>query len=126
LRRYLALKLKGDFCEWASLKLPERDKANAGDGEAFKSAIRKRHAGVLGMAALIGAYPYDVPPWMPEVLVQLAQHVIDPIPIKQTVRNTFGEFWRTHQDTWPMLKEKFTEDQLSALTNLLASPTYFS
>ena len=55
-----------------------------------------------------------------------AQHVVDPIPIKQTVRNTFGEFWRTHQDTWPMLKEKFTEDQLSALTNLLASPSYFS
>ena len=26
-----------------------------------------------------------------------AQHVIDPMPIKQTVRNTFGEFWRTHQ-----------------------------
>ena len=26
---------------------------------------------VLGMAALIGAYPYDVPEWMPEVLVQL-------------------------------------------------------
>jgi hypothetical protein len=23
------------------------------------------------MAALIGAYPYDVPPWMPQVLVQL-------------------------------------------------------
>jgi len=26
-----------------------------------------------------------------------AQHVVDPMPIKQTVRNTFGEFWRTHQ-----------------------------
>jgi len=23
------------------------------------------------MAALIGAYPYDVPSWMPEVLVQV-------------------------------------------------------
>jgi hypothetical protein len=26
---------------------------------------------VLGLAALVGAYPYDVPSWMPEILVQL-------------------------------------------------------
>ena len=55
-----------------------------------------------------------------------AQHILDPIPIKQTVRNSFGEFWRTHQDTWPMLKDNFTEEQLSVLTDLLAAPSYFS
>ena len=33
----------------------------------------RRHAGVLGLAALVGAYPYDVPNWMPEILVLLAQ-----------------------------------------------------
>ena len=32
-----------------------------------------------------------------QVLVQLAGHVLDPNPISQTVRSTFGEFWRTHQ-----------------------------
>ena len=117
----LALSLKDDFCVWAGQKLPS-DKGT----DAFKGAIKRRHAGVLGMAALIGAYPYHVPAWMPEILLQLAQHVLDPIPIKPTVRNTFGEFWRTHQDTWPILKEKFTDDQLSGLTDLLASPTYFS
>lgn len=123
----LALKLKDDFCEWSRQKLPEREGRSGGqDSEAFKAAMRRRHAGVLGMGALIGAYPYDVPAWLPHVLVLMAQHVVDPIPIKQTVRNIFGEFWRTHQDAWPMLKEKFTEDQLSALTNLLASPSYFS
>ena len=31
------------------------------------------------------------------MLVQLAGHVLDPNPISQTVRSTFGEFWRTHQ-----------------------------
>lgn len=96
------------------------------DKEAVKAAILRRHAGVLGLAALVGAYPYDVPAWMPEILVLLAQHVLDPMPIKQTVRKTFGEFWRTHQDTWPMLKVRFSEDDLNTLTNLLASPSYFS
>ena len=32
----------------------------------------------------------------------------------------------TGQDAWPLLKERFKEEQLTALTNLLASPTYFS
>lgn len=30
------------------------------------------------------------------------------------------------QDAWPMLKMKFTDDQLFSLTNLLASPSYFT
>jgi hypothetical protein len=30
------------------------------------------------------------------------------------------------QDTWPMLKDKFREEELGALTTLLASPSYFS
>lgn len=51
---------------------------------------------------------------------------MDPMPIKQTVRKTFGEFWRTHQDTWPQLKTRFSDDELTSLTNLLASPSYFS
>ena len=51
---------------------------------------------------------------------------MDPMPIKQTVRKTFGEFWRTHQDTWPQLKTRFSDDDLTTLTNLLASPSYFS
>ena len=45
---------------------------------------------------------------------------------KQTVRNAFGEFWRTHQDAWPLYKDKFQDEELTALTNLLVSPTYFS
>ena len=35
--------------------------------------MKHRHAGVLGLAALVGAYPYDVPSWMPDILVILAQ-----------------------------------------------------
>ena len=31
-----------------------------------------------------------------------------------------------HRFTWPMLKDNFTEEQLSVLTDLLAAPSYFS
>eukprot|EP00123_Amoebidium_parasiticum_P018360 comp24178_c0_seq1/m.44254 comp24178_c0_seq1/g.44254 ORF comp24178_c0_seq1/g.44254 comp24178_c0_seq1/m.44254 type:complete len:1821 (-) comp24178_c0_seq1:643-6105(-) len=86
----------------------------------------QRHAGVLGMAALIEAYPYDVPPFMPSLLVDLGDHIADPVPISTTVKKTLSEFWRTHQDNWHNMKEKFTEDQLLMLTDLLISPSYYA
>ena len=30
------------------------------------------------------------------------------------------------QDAWPMLKERFSDEELAALTDLLVAPTYFS
>ena len=41
-----------------------------------------RHAGVLGLCACILAYPYDVPDFMPELLMKLSEHVNDPQPIQ--------------------------------------------
>jgi hypothetical protein len=55
---------------------------------------------VLGLSALIAAFPYEIPDWVPDVLVQLSKHISDPGPISSTVRATFSEFRRTHQDTW--------------------------
>ncbi|KAJ1480245.1 hypothetical protein T484DRAFT_2814179 [Baffinella frigidus] len=80
----LALQLRDEFAEWAAAPIPKRAKGGVPeDGSA--EAMRKRHAGVLGLAALVGAYPYDVPEWMPDVLVQLAGHVLDPSPINQVM-----------------------------------------
>ena len=42
----------------------------------------KRHAGVLGLAALIGACPYTVPEWLPDVLDHITNHLRDPAPIQ--------------------------------------------
>ncbi len=40
-----------------------------------------RHSGVLGLAALVEAYPYTIPDWLPEVVDELSGHVNDPAPI---------------------------------------------
>jgi len=124
----LALELLGSFTGWSQEPLLVRGSGDEDPSAAAarSKALQTRHAGVLGLAALIAAYPYDMPSWMPGVLVRLAKFVSDPNPIRTTIKKAFGEFWRTHQDTWPMLKEKFTDDQLFSLTNLLASPAYFS
>ena len=45
-------------------------------------ALIYRHAGVLALAACVQAFPYDVPDWMPQVLLDLGEHLHDPNPIQ--------------------------------------------
>jgi proteasome activator subunit 4 len=42
----------------------------------------KRHAGVLGLSACVQAYPYDVPEFIPQILMDLSDHLDDPQPIQ--------------------------------------------
>lgn len=48
----------------------------------FDEAVLKKHAGVLGLSCLVGAFPYEVPKWMPNVLCQLASCMSDPAEIQ--------------------------------------------
>ncbi|WFD08563.1 Proteasome activator BLM10 [Malassezia vespertilionis] len=67
--------------------------------------LRALHSALLGATALVDAFPYDVPPWMPSLILDtIAPHAEDPVPISTTVRKCAADFRRTHQDTW-------TEDQ---------------
>lgn len=86
----------------------------------------KRHAGVLGLSACVQAHPYDVPEFIPQVLMDLSIHVNDPQPIQMTVKKTLSDFRRTHYDNWHDHKQMFTDDQLVVLTDLLISPNYYA
>lgn len=44
-----------------------------------------RQCGVLGLAALVEAFPYSVPSWLPYVVNELATHLLDPVPIAVSV-----------------------------------------
>ena len=48
---------------------------------AFIGRLIRRHAGVLGLSALVGSCPYTVPEWLPHILEELAGHLHDPQPI---------------------------------------------
>ena len=90
------------------------------------SAVLRRHSGVLGLAAFVLSAPYSIPPSLPPVLMTLADHLHDPPPIPATVKTVFQEFKRTHQDNWAEHRQKLTEDQLTVLTDLLVSPSYYA
>ena len=49
------------------------------------NALVVRHAGALGLAALVLAFPYSVPPFLPDVLMRLCQHASDVNPIRVRV-----------------------------------------
>uniref|UniRef100_A0A1I7RNY6 Proteasome activator complex subunit 4 n=1 Tax=Bursaphelenchus xylophilus TaxID=6326 RepID=A0A1I7RNY6_BURXY len=85
----------------------------------------RRHAGVLGLAAIIQAFPYTVPTFLPDVLMKLCRYASERQPIQATVKKALSEFKRTHQDCWHEHKQEFTDDQLTVLTGLLVSPNYY-
>ncbi|XP_071784078.1 proteasome activator complex subunit 4-like [Asterias amurensis] len=96
------------------------------NNEEFSASVVQRHAGIIGLSACVQAYPYDVPEWMPAILMDLTGHLHDPQPIEMTVRKTLSDFRRTHHDNWHEHKQQFTDDQLVVLTNLLVSPCYYA
>ncbi|XP_071961962.1 proteasome activator complex subunit 4-like [Antedon mediterranea] len=121
--------LQKDFEKLCKTKLPAkrlRLQDPQFNAEAFYSSIIQRHAGVLGLSACIQSCPYDVPIWMPQILMDLTDHLHDPQPIELTVRKTFSDFRRTHHDNWQEHKQQFTDDQLVILTDLLVSPCYYA
>ncbi|KAK0412054.1 hypothetical protein QR680_006010 [Steinernema hermaphroditum] len=101
-------KLIGEFKQWSN-----------------SSQRIRRHAGVLALSAIVRAYPYTVPSFVPDVLMKLCRHAHEMQPIQSTVKDTMKEFKRTHTDMWHVHKQEFTEDQLADLTDLLVSPNYY-
>jgi len=84
------------------------------------------HAGIIGLCAFVEAFPYDVPEFVPPVLMELSTHLNDSQPIPTTIKKCLQEFKRTHQDNWQEHKTKFTEDQLLVMTDLLVSQNYYA
>jgi proteasome activator subunit 4 len=84
------------------------------------------HSGILGLCAIVEAHPYNVPDYVPGLLMELVRHLHDPQPIPKTIKNTFQEFKRTHQDNWQEHKLKFSDHELIVLNDLLVSPNYYA
>ncbi|CAB4058930.1 PSME4 [Lepeophtheirus salmonis] len=84
-----------------------------------KEKLAEFHSGILGLCSFVEAYPYEVPEFVPDILIELETHLHDPTPVPKTIKKTLQEFKRTHQDNWDEHKLKFTDDQLLIMTELL-------
>nr|OQO26862.1 hypothetical protein B0A51_06378 [Rachicladosporium sp. CCFEE 5018] len=109
--------------------LPKKPKAgtSASTGTSTPTSesnklILTRHAAVLGLGALVQAFPYASPPpeWLPEVLATLAGRAAsDPGAVGKSVKSILGEFKKTRQDTWFVDMKAFTPEQLEDLEGVL-------
>lgn len=96
-----------------------------GNPSEVTANIIARHSAVLGLSALIYAFPYDTPPkWLPPVLARLARCSDNPHPIAASVKRVLAAFKKTHNDTWSTDQKVFTQDELDDLSE--PSHTYFS
>ena len=48
------------------------------------------------------------------------------VPNSATIKKTVQNWKRTHTDNWTEHSAAFTEDQLTELTDLLVSPSYYA
>lgn len=117
-----------NFKQKAKTKLSKSKQTNSSTNSVStkQSGIRLRHAGVLGLCAIINAHPYDVPDYLPAIFGELGAHLNDPPPIPTTIRQTLNDFKRTHHDNWELHRLSFTEDELSVLSDLAVPPSYYA
>ncbi|CAI5473328.1 unnamed protein product, partial [Closterium sp. Yama58-4] len=108
-----------------------RRRANGGKSldadSAAKAATRtvKMHGSALGLAAAVRSAPYDVPLWLPDVLLSLASLAGEPAPVGPAVGKALGDFKRTHADSWHIHKEAFSSEQLEVINDLSSTVGYF-
>lgn len=54
---------------------------------------------MLGISSLVSAFPYEVPSFIPSILLETAmKHSASPVPISTTIRSMLAGFKRSHQD----------------------------
>ncbi|KAK1752270.1 proteasome activator BLM10 [Echria macrotheca] len=100
----LIQQLKGRFEAQLRLNpMPKRKVPGTDTPIDVQKQIVRRHAAVMGLGALIEAFPYATPPpsWMPEVLAYLASRAAnDPGIVGKATKTILAEFKKTRQDSW--------------------------
>ncbi|KAK4694449.1 proteasome activator subunit 4, partial [Lecanoromycetidae sp. Uapishka_2] len=84
--------------------------------------VLSRHAAVLGLGALVQAFPYKSPPpsWIPSVLTTLANKANnDPGMVGKSVKSILSDFKKTRQDTWQTDLKAFSQEQAEDLDGVL-------
>ena len=78
--------------------MPGKKDLTSADQEFFQATLLDAHAAVLGVSALVLAWPYEVPSWLPELLMVTANKFsTSRAPVSTTVRDLLAQFRKTHQ-----------------------------
>ncbi|KAK9818405.1 hypothetical protein WJX72_012161 [[Myrmecia] bisecta] len=100
--------------------------AKPAPGPGPNSSLTDKHAVVLGLKAFVLSSPYDVPAWLPDVLMALVRAAAEKPPVKTTVRKTLGEFRRTHEEAGLVeARRLLSPEQWEAIQDVSSPASYF-
>ncbi|KAK3075553.1 hypothetical protein LTS18_014017, partial [Coniosporium uncinatum] len=102
----------------AGIKATESSSRVGTPSPEVKNLEFKRHSAVLGLGALVQAFPYTSPPpeWLPDILATLALKAAgDPGMVGKSVKTILADFKKTRQDTWHVDVKAFEPEQLEDL-----------
>jgi len=116
LRKSVIDKLTGTFKDTLQKNpMPRRTGSGTPTPEHSK-VVLERHAAVLGLGAMVQAFPYTSPPptWIPSVLATLAVKAAgDPGVVGKSAKSIVSDFKKTRQDTWHIDLKVSTADCLT-------------
>jgi proteasome activator subunit 4 len=109
---------------------PDRKRRRRTDGRSSSDELidstAVRHGAVLGLKALVISSPYDVPEWLPEVLMSLVRLASEPAPVRSTVRESLSEFRRTHEEGGLLaIKDAISAEHWEAIRDVATPANYF-
>ncbi|DBA01523.1 TPA: hypothetical protein N0F65_004873, partial [Lagenidium giganteum] len=100
--------------------------------QRIKDNERAMARSVLGLSAIVRAFPHTLPSYVPPLLEEMGKYLYSKHDtgvlsfLQSSVKDTLLEFKRTHQDNWADTKSKLTLDQLSVFEDVMMSPSYFT
>ena len=75
---------------WPNIEYHQLQSALSADSQAAPS-LTEKNAAVLGLMSFVLSSPYEVPLWLPDVLLSLIKAASQPAPVKTTVRWAPGQ-----------------------------------
>ncbi|TMW67422.1 hypothetical protein Poli38472_011042 [Pythium oligandrum] len=118
------------------LQKQEKDQESAEEIARTKQRIKtnenKMSKSILAMSAIVLAFPYSVPAFVPLLFEEMGRYLYVKLAtatvsyLEKAVKDTLLEFKRTHQDNWLDIKHNLTTEQRDVFEDVLISPGYYT
>lgn len=118
--------IRAQIVDHAKAVFPDRKRRRlaSGDGGArgaagskMEHSLQVMHGAVLGLRALVMSSPYEIPKWLPGILMSLVRVGTEKGLVGRTVTECLSDFRRTH-DNLDVVKSKLSEEEWEAIRDV--------
>jgi len=118
--------IRAQIVDHAKAVFPDRKRRRlaSGDGGArgaagskMEHSLQVMHGAVLGLRALVMSSPYEIPKWLPGILMSLVRVGTEKGLVGRTVTECLSDFRRTH-DNLDVVKSKLSVEEWEAIRDV--------